>query len=223
MTRLYGQRRANYHTRQAFIFEKTYQNSAALYPMLKDTAAYQALPAKVANQVLIQLDTAWKSFFEASEAYKADPAKFLGRPKLPGYKHQTKGRNLIVFERGAVWKGSLKHGEIAVSQLGLIALTRVKPEQVDQVRVVPKDGYYVVEVIYTCESREASVDPALFVAVDIGVNVLAMLTSNKAGFVPQLVNGRPLKAVNQFYNKQRGLWATPPGPCQRQAPDLSFP
>jgi len=30
---------ANYHTRQAFIFEKTYQNSAALYPMLKDTAA----------------------------------------------------------------------------------------------------------------------------------------------------------------------------------------
>ena len=148
---------------------------------------------------------------------------FLGRPKLPGYKHQTNGRNLIVFERGAVWKGSLKHGEIAVSQLGLIALTRVKREQVDQVRVVPKDGYYVVEVIYTCESRQASVDPALFVAVDIGVNVLAMLTSHKAGFVPQLVNGRPLKAVNQFYNKQRGLWATPPGPCQRQAPDLSFP
>lgn len=194
---------ANYHTRQAFIFEKTYQNSAALYPMLKDTDAHKALPAKVANQVLIQLGTAWKSFFEANEVYRADPSKFLGRPKLPRYKHQTEGRNLIVFERGAVWKGSLKHGEIAVSQLGLIALTRVKREQVDQVRVVPKDGYYVVEVIYTCASREAAVDPALFVAVDIGVNVLAMLTSNKAGFVPQLVNGRPLKAVNQFYNKQR--------------------
>ena len=74
---------------------------------------------------------------------------FLGRPKLPRYKHQTEGRNLIVFERGAVWKGSLKHGEIAVSQLGLIALTRVKREQVDQERVVPKDGYDVVEVIYS--------------------------------------------------------------------------
>ena len=47
--------------------------------MLKDTAAYQALPAKVANQVLIQLDTAWKSFFEANEAYQAAPSKFLGR------------------------------------------------------------------------------------------------------------------------------------------------
>jgi hypothetical protein len=33
--------------------------------------------------------------------------------------------------------------------------------------------------------------------------VLAALTSNKPGFLPRLVNGRPLKAVNQLYNKQR--------------------
>ena len=82
---------ANYHTRQAFIFAKTYQNSAALYPLLKDTAAYQALPAKVANQVLIQLDTAWKSFFEASEAYKADPSKFLGRGIAAQVQAQNRG------------------------------------------------------------------------------------------------------------------------------------
>jgi putative transposase len=47
---------ANYQTRQAFLFEKRYLASAALYPTLKHTGAYQALPAKVANQVLIQLD-----------------------------------------------------------------------------------------------------------------------------------------------------------------------
>jgi putative transposase len=194
---------ANYFTRQAFLFEKHYKHAAALYSSLKHTDAYQALPAKVANQVLIQLDKAWESFFEANGAYQADPAKFLGRPKLPKYKHKTEGRNVLVFELGAVWKGSLRHGEIAVSQLGLIALTRVKAEQIDQVRVVPKDSCYVVEVIYTCESEPAPVDPALFAAVDIGVNVLAALTSNKPGFLPQVVNGRPLKAINQFYHKQR--------------------
>ena len=83
---------ANYQTRQAFIFQKRYLKSAALYPTLKHTDAYQALPAKVANQVLIQLDQAWKSFFEANEAYQADPSKFTGRPKLPKYKHKTEGR-----------------------------------------------------------------------------------------------------------------------------------
>ena len=91
---------ANYHTRQAFILEKTYLKSAALYPTLKRTEAYHSLPAKVANQVLIQLDQAWKSFFEANEAYQADPSKFTGRPKVPNYKHKTEGRNLLVFERG---------------------------------------------------------------------------------------------------------------------------
>ena len=46
-------------------------------------------------------------------------------------------------------------------------------------------------------------DPDLFVALDPGVNILAALTSNKPGFVPRLVSGEPVKAVNQLYNKQR--------------------
>src|ERR1051326_3136489 len=79
----------------------------------------------------------------------------------------------------------------------------LRPQQVDQVRIVPKDGWYVVEVIYNSEEPPAQVDQQLFIAIDLGVNVLATLTSNKPGFAPQLVNGRPLKALNQFYNKQR--------------------
>jgi putative transposase len=35
------------------------------------------------------------------------------------------------------------------------------------------------------------------------VNNLAAVTSNNVGFVPRLVNGRPLKSINQFYNKRR--------------------
>jgi putative transposase len=35
------------------------------------------------------------------------------------------------------------------------------------------------------------------------VDVLAALTSNKVGFQPRLVNGRPIKSLNQFYNKRR--------------------
>jgi putative transposase len=37
----------------------------------------------------------------------------------------------------------------------------------------------------------------------MGVNNLAALTSNVSGFVPVLINGRPLKASNQLYNKRR--------------------
>src|SRR5260370_7110815 len=40
-------------------------------------------------------------------------------------------------------------------------------------------------------------------AIDIGVKKLAGITSNKVGFTPGLVNGRPIKSVNQFYNKRK--------------------
>jgi putative transposase len=61
----------------------------------------------------------------------------------------------------------------------------------------------VVEVIYHREEKKEQLDPNLFVALDLGVNVLAALTSTKAGFVPHLLSGRPLKAWNQLYNKER--------------------
>src|SRR5215469_6182620 len=83
---------ANYQVRQAFIRQHTYLNNVATFHLLKETEAYQALPAKVANQVLLQLHHAWTAFFEANGAYQMDPSKFTGRPKLPKYKHKTEGR-----------------------------------------------------------------------------------------------------------------------------------
>jgi putative transposase len=71
------------------------------------------------------------------------------------------------------------------------------------VRIIPRIGFYVVEVIYEQEPVQAQVDPALHAGVDTGLNNLALLTSDKPGFVPRVVNGRPVKSINQFYNKRR--------------------
>jgi putative transposase len=194
---------ANYYVRQSFMFEHIYLNSAAVYHLVKSSVAYQALPRKVSNQVLIQLDQAWTAFFEEMEAYRERPERFTGRPKLPKYKHKTVGRNLLVFELGAIWKAHLAQREIAVSQLGRLVETKQHPKQIQQVRLVPEADQYVVEVIYQAEVKKAKVDQDLFVALDPGVSVLAALTSNKPGFSPRLVPGGPLKATNQLYNKQR--------------------
>jgi putative transposase len=195
---------ANYQVRQSFIFQQTYLNNAALFPVLKETEAYRALPSKVANQVLLQLHHAWTAFFAAMDAYRECPARFTGRPKLPKYLHKTQGRNLLVFELGCIWKAELRQREIAVSHLGYLGETKQQPASVRQVRVVPKADHYVLEVVYEAEEQRAEgLAPDLFVALDPGVNVLAALTSNKAGFVPRLVSGKPVKAINQLYNKQR--------------------
>jgi len=194
---------ANYYVRQSFIFEHRYLDNTAVYHLVKSSDAYKALPAKVSNQVLIQLHQAWVGFFEAMETWREHPEQFTGRPKLPGYKHKTAGRNLLIYEMGAIWKRDLDRGLIAVSGLGVLVQTAQARDTVEQVRIVPKAEHYVIEVVYQYEASPATVDPELFVAADLGVNVLAALTSNKPGFLPRLVNGRPLKAINQLYNKQR--------------------
>jgi putative transposase len=61
----------------------------------------------------------------------------------------------------------------------------------------------MIEVVYEQQEEQADVDKKLVAACDVGVNVLAALTSNKPGFVPRLVSGKPLKSLNQWYNKQR--------------------
>jgi putative transposase len=72
------------------------------------------------------------------------------------------------------------------------------------VRIVPKTNHYVVEVVYEAPSDPNSpLDPNLVAGLDLGLNNLAALTSNKPGFQPLLVNGRPLKAINQWYNRRR--------------------
>jgi putative transposase len=114
---------ANYYVRQSFVFEHTYLDNTAVYHLVKSSEAYRALPAKVGNQVLIQLHNAWVAFFEAMEKWREHPEQFTGRPKIPGYRPKTGGRNLLVYEMGAVWKWELDQGVIALSGLGALVQT----------------------------------------------------------------------------------------------------
>jgi putative transposase len=194
-----------YAIRQAYIHEGIYLNYNEMDRRMQSHEAYKALPAKVSQQVLRLLENNWTSFFEARAAYQDDPSSFKARPRLPGYKHKTTGRTVLIYTRQAISRGkrTLQRRIIQPSGLDLQVKTQRSPESIAQVRIVPKHGVYVVEVVYEQESKRTAVDPDLIAGIDIGMNNLAALTSNKAGFVPVLVNGRGIKSTNQFYNKRK--------------------
>ena len=195
---------ALYEMRQAFIHHGVYLSYKELDTQMQSHEAYKALPAKVAQQVLWQLVDAWKAFREAKASYEENPSRFTGRPKLPKYKHKTEGRNILVYTMQAVSKDKkyLAQSIIKPSMLPIEVTTQQDPKTIQQVRIVPRKGYYVVEVIYNKEPIQATVNPSFCAAIDIGVTNLAAITSNQEGFVPRLVNGRTLKAINQWYNKR---------------------
>ncbi len=203
---------ALYKVRQSFIFEHKYLNYKKMDKLMQSHEAYRALPRKVAQWVLKGLHNNWKSYFEACKAYKEHPEKFTGHPKLPKYKHKTEGRNILVYTLQALsggqtlnkdgGKGALQHSIIKPSMLPIEIKTQQDPKQIDQVRIIPRNGHYVVEVIYSKKPVQAKVGPSFCVAIDLGVTNLAAITSNREGFIPRLVNGRTLKAMNQWYNKR---------------------
>jgi putative transposase len=191
---------ANYEIRQAFIHEGKYLNYNEVQRRMQSHEAYKALPAKVSQQILLLLDKNWTSFREARKAYKEDPSKFTGRPRLPKYKHKTEGRNILIYTIQAISKKGLKHGLIQPSMLPISVRTEQK--DIAQVRIVPKNGFYMVEAVYEREPIQAKLDPSFCVGIDLGVTNLAAIASNREGFAPRLVNGRPIKAWNQWYNKR---------------------
>lgn len=196
---------ANYLIRQSFIFQGVYLDNVKVFHQMKTHEAYRALPAKVSNSILLQLHKNWVAFFKGMEEWKAHPEKFKGRPKLPGYKHKEQGRFLLTYDIQALGKRIFKRtGILAPSGLTCLLPTKITNwDQIDQLRIVPRKGFYVAELVYQQAIEPKNVDPTLVAAIDVGVNVLAAVTSNKAGFVPRLVSGKPIKSLNQYYNKQR--------------------
>jgi len=192
---------ANYIIRQSFVYGWGYINYNEMNRLMKSHQAYKAMPAKVSQQILMVLDKNWKSFFEAVKAYKIDSSKFPGRPKLPKYKDKAKGRNILIYTIQAISSKQLKKGIIKLSGTEILIKTKVNPAQICQVRLVPKCDSYVIEVIYNEPESTVSND-ILAASIDLGLNNLVALTSNQPGFIPLLINGRPLKSINQFYNKR---------------------
>lgn len=144
---------ANYEYRQAFIQTGMYLNYHEVQRRMQSHEAYKALPAKVSQQVLMVLDKNWKGFREALKAYYEDSSKFLGRPRLPKYKHKTEGRNILVYTIQAISRGKdgLKGGIIKPSMLAIEVKTQHK--DVAQVRIVPRKGFYEEDHVETGPRR----------------------------------------------------------------------
>jgi putative transposase len=191
---------ALYLTRQEFINHHQLIPYENLARDLKITEVYCALPAKVAQWVLRQVALAWKSYFAACAAWEANPSRFLGHPKLPKYLPKQ-GRNLLTYTEQAISRSLKNRGYVVPS--GLDVRIETRRTAIDQVRIVPHASHYTVEVIYERPVTPADIDPTRIAAIDIGLNNLAAVTANQPGIMPFLVNGRPVKAINQWYNKRR--------------------
>jgi IS605 OrfB family transposase len=190
---------ANYIQRQYFFDSGKYHTLPTLYHLIKNHQAYRALPTKVSKQICKVLCQAWTGFMGAMKAWKKEPSGFLGKPRLPGYKHKTDGRNIVIYPDESVSIPGLRKGFVVLSQCSIKLPT--KTSNVDQVRIVPQKTCYVIEIVYSKELAQET--QGYSAAIDLGLSNLMTATSNNPGVKPLVVNGKPLKAINQLFNKRK--------------------
>ncbi|NEP81195.1 MAG: IS200/IS605 family element transposase accessory protein TnpB [Okeania sp. SIO3B3] len=190
---------ANYYYRQYFFCERKKLNFNELYHQVSKSDDYQALPTKVSKQIIRRLDSAWSSYFAALREWKKQPNKFLGKPKIPKYKHKIKGRNILPYPNESIYKKALKKGICHLSMSEIKIPT--SQTEIIEARIIPKSSCYIIEIVY--EKSEETTENQQIAGIDLGVNNLIAVTTNQTGTSPLLIKGRPLKAINTFYNKQR--------------------
>ena len=186
-----------YIVRQHFFNTEKYLNYNALENIKKKSkdVDYYALPTKVSQQILMVLDNNFKSFFKLLE--KKKKGLYKGKVKIPKYLDKD-SRNLLIFTSQAISKKFIKNGIIKLSNVKSTIKTKVKT--IKQVRIIHKGNHVVVEVLYEKQSKDI-VTNNRYAAIDLGLNNLATISSNVTK--PFIVNGKPLKSINQYYNKTK--------------------
>ena len=187
---------ALYHIRQYYKETGKYLSYNKLAKTLSDSnnLDYRAMPyAQSAQQVLRQVDNQYKAFYASIKSKKMQGKKV----RLPKYKDKENGRNVFVYTNQGV---KVSNGVIYIkTKQGKLSFKTVA-DKIQQVRLVPKANHIVVEIIYNKEC-EAKQDNNRYASIDLGLDNLCTLTSNATQSI--ILNGKPLKSINQHYNKTK--------------------
>lgn len=158
---------------------------------------YLLLKSNVAQNVLKQVDNSVSTFFKSIKDYKLNPLKYKGQPKFPKYK---KDINLLTYTNHNC---QIKNGNLILDRkfcsIKLPQQDKYDFSKFQQVRVIPKNNYFEIEVIYKKDIINVELDQTKFSSIDFGINNLVTLVGTD--FNPILFSGKILKSYNQFYNK----------------------
>ena len=184
-----------YSIRQYFFETKSYLPYVQVDKIFKETNNndYRALPSQTAQQTMRMVDSNFKSFFKLLKMKQN--GKYNKKVQIPryldkegyfilSYTNQQLGRSIL--------SGTIK---LPLSNIQF----RTNKTNVKLVRFIPYLSYIVMEVVYEVKDIEMLKDNSRYAGIDLGIDNLATITSNVSQ--SYIVNGRPVKSTNQYYNK----------------------
>jgi transposase, IS605 orfB family len=126
--------------------------------------------------------------------------------RLPKYLDKVSGRYVATFPKQAISLREFKKtGKLRLSQTDIYITTKITVfNSIKEVRVVPRANSYLIEVVYEVQEKQIKKNNNV-ASIDLGLNNLSTLTFN-TNDTPLVINGRPLKSINQYYNKKKAQY-----------------
>lgn len=196
---------AIYNVRQYYFTEGEYLKYEKNYALLKDSSNYKMLNSNMAQQILKEVDGSFKSFFGLLKLAKKGKYSFRDC-KLPHYLPKDGFTTLVIgFVRlngnklilpySNTFKKAHKPVEIKIPPI-------LADKHIKEIRIIPKSGarFFEIQYTYEAENIQRNLNQNNALALDLGVNNLVTAVSNQGRSF--IIDGRKLKAVNQWFNKE---------------------
>lgn len=182
-----------YEIRQHYFNTKKFLKYTELNKLFVDSKQqdYYQLPTKVSQQTLKLLEQNFKSFFGSLKSKK------VKKCNIPKYLDKE-GRFTSVYTIQSISKKRLRSGYVKLS--GIDVEVKTDKRDIRQVRVIHKGNHITIEIIYRKKEKTLKENNGRYCSIDLGLNNLMTIGSNK--IKPIIINGKPIKSVNQYYNKK---------------------
>ena len=200
---------AIYNIRQHYFQEKQYLRYEANYHELKGSENYKLLNANIAQQTLKDTDAMFKSFFALIKLAKQGKYSFK-HIRLPKYLPKNGYSNLNISQIRLRKDGFLtipvsnafKEKHKGLKKIEIKIPKALEGKKIKQIQIIPKFNARFFEIQYTYEIQEENLNLNTnnALAIDLGVNNLCTCVTNTGKSF--IVDGRNLKSINQFFNKQ---------------------
>ena len=198
---------AIYNVRQHYFQEKQYLRYEANCYEMKNYENYKLMNANMAQQTLKNVDTMFKSFFALIKLAKQGKNDFR-HIKLPNYLPKNGYANLIIALFKIKDNNTLtipysyafrKKYETKIQ----IKIPKVlEDKKIKQIRIIPKFNarFFEIQYIYEIQEENLNLNTNNALAIDLGINNLCTCVTNTGKSF--IIDGRKLKSINQFFNKQ---------------------
>ena len=201
---------ALYNIRQYYFAEKKFLNYESNYHECKSNENYKLLQAGISQQTLKMADRSFKSFFNLIKKAKVGDYRFQDI-KIPHYLAKD-DLFVLVLSTNAI---NIKDGFISIpfsremkkkypnTDIKIPFPKRLVDKKIKEVRIIPQFNgkFFKIQYCYESNTTDLGLNKDNALSIDVGLeNLATCVDTNGVSFI---IDGRKLKSINHYYNKQK--------------------